>query len=123
MPIHYLVDGDLNIVFSTWSMEITAKTAASYYKQLLQDETAMNCGRSLADLRQADMKLTGAEFNEVIAKVVVPNLGSRTWRSAILVQKPDQFGGARQYDVFASGYSSNSIFYDYDEALEWLLKA
>jgi hypothetical protein len=123
MPITYVVDRGLNIVITNWTMEISAETVTSHYTQVLQDASAMNCGKSLADLREADLKLTGSEFNQIIARIVIPKLGSRRWTSAIVVQRPDQYGVARQYDVFASSYSSNSIFYDYDKALEWLLKA
>lgn len=123
MPIGYRIDRELGIVVTTWAGKITAATAETHYQAMLRDEEALSCGKSLADLREANLELTGFEFKEVITKTVLPNLGSRRWVSAILVQKPYQFGVARQYDAFASTYSFNSIFYDYDEALNWLSNA
>ena len=52
--------------------------------------------------------------------MAIPALNGRDWTTAIVVDRPVQFGVSRQYHVFAERYSKDCIFHDYDAALRWL---
>ena len=73
------------------------------------------------DLRDASIQFTGSELSGLVEAVVLPTLKGRNWTTAIVVGRPDQFGVSRQYQVFAERYSRDSIFHDYDTALQWLV--
>ena len=77
--------------------------------------------RTLADLRAAEIRFTGQELSDLVLGVVLPRLGGRDWKTAIVVDQPIQFGVSRQYQVFADRYSTDCIFHDPEEAIGWLL--
>ena len=122
MPITYEVDESLNVIFETWEGTITARDLDMYWREYLADQKVLSCRRTLVDVRKSNITFTGDQFHQLIASVAVPMLGEKKWCTAILVGLPVQFGVARQYQVFADIYSSDSIFDNKDRAIDWLLK-
>jgi hypothetical protein len=121
MPIEYQVDKDLNVVLAEWSGDITAHDVESHFRNLVNDPVAFNCAKDLADVRRATFRFKGQDLSDLINRIIVPALKGRKWKTAILVERPDQFGTARQYSSFADTYSIDSIFYDREAALAWLV--
>lgn len=121
MPISYTVDREQRILFSTWIGKITADDLRRHWATAFADPEALAIGRSLADVREASPALTGDEMAELVREIAAPRLAGRTWTVALLVAKPAQYGVSRQYQVFAEQFSRDSIFYDRDEAVRWLL--
>lgn len=121
MPITYTIDADAGVIFEVWAGAITAGDLGDYWRAYLADPAVLAVRRTLADLRAADLRFTGAELQALVNREVVPRLGGKTWRTAILVSGPVQFGVSRQYGVFAEAYSRDAIFSDRDAALRWLL--
>lgn len=78
--------------------------------------------RTLVDLRQADILFTGRDMDDMIRDIVLPVLQGRDWKTAIVVEKPVQYGTGRQYQVFANRYSKDAIFYDVEDARSWLTR-
>jgi hypothetical protein len=91
-------------------------------KQYLEDPDVLAIRRTLVDLRQADILFKGSDLDSLIQSIVLPVLNGRDWKTAIVVEKPLQFGVSRQYQVFADRYSKDAIFYDLEEARNWLIR-
>ena len=119
-PITYSIDQDSGIISEVWRGDVTAADLRRYWGAYLANPDVLALRRTLVDLRAANIRFTGAELSNLVSTVVLPALKGRDWITAIVVEQPVQFGVSRQYQVFADHYSSDSIFYDYEEALLWL---
>jgi len=122
MPISYSIDLEKNVIFEVWTGDIAATDLELYWTKYLEDTQVLSIRRTLVDLRTANILFRGELFADLIAKIVQPVLAGKDWKTAIVVERPVQFGVSRQYQVFAETFSRDSIFHDYDEALEWLLQ-
>jgi hypothetical protein len=121
MPITYSIDREAKFITEVWTGEIAAECLATYWNRYLEDPDVLAIRRTLVDLRQANILFTGSELEVLIQNVVLPLLNGRDWKTAIVVEKPFQFGVSRQYQVFADRYSKDAIFYDMGAARNWLL--
>ena len=122
MPITYTTDRGRRIITEIWTGGIDAKELAAYWKRYLEDPDVLAIRRTVVDLRQADILFTGAELDILIQSIVLPALQGRSWETAIVVATPTQYGTSRQYHVFAERYSRDAIFYDAEEARNWLAR-
>jgi hypothetical protein len=120
MPITYTIDHDQKLILEVWTGEINAVDLAEYWKRYLADPNVLALRRTLVDLRQADIRFSGADLDALIRSIVHPILAGRDWKTAIVVDKPAQFGISRQYQVFADLYSKDAIFRSIEEARHWL---
>ncbi|MGO9015215.1 MAG: hypothetical protein ACLQF0_09570 [Dissulfurispiraceae bacterium] len=121
MPISYTVDEEARVIYEKWVGDIYATDLASYWKDYLKDPIVLEIRRTLVDLREAKVCFKGEDFSQLIPSIVLPILGKRTWKTAILVNEPYQYGVSMQYHVFADIYSCDAVFYDREKALSWLL--
>jgi len=121
MTIEYTIDRERKVIFETWLGVTTASELGSYWRRLLADPEALAVRRTLVDLRNADLEFTGVELANMVESIVIPMLGGKSWKSALLIDKPVQFGASRQYQVFAESYSQDAIFHDAEAAMRWLL--
>ncbi|HEY5810778.1 MAG TPA: hypothetical protein VIT67_22600 [Povalibacter sp.] len=122
MPITNTIDTLNGIILEVWTGEVSATDLAAYWKQLLTDPEALAIRRTLVDLRDAHILFSGEELYDLIRTVVEPMLNGTLWHTALLVADAHQFGVSRQYQSYATVYSSDAIFYDKDAALKWLLQ-
>ena len=120
MPISYSIDAQLGIIVETWVGEVSASDLAEYWRHYLADPKVLLLRRTLVDLRQSHPTFNGKELSHLIDSIVNPILQGRDWKTAIIVDKPVQFGISRQYQAFAAHYSRDAIFSDPAVALEWL---
>jgi hypothetical protein len=109
VPIAYNTDLDKKFITETWSGEVTAENLATYWKRL--------------DLREARIQFDGSELKTLIQELVLPALNGRDWKTALVVDRPRQFGVSRQYQVYADRYSHDAIFYDLEKARDWLINS
>ena len=114
-PISYSIDTDLGIIFEVWHGDVTAADLRRYWETYLANPAVLELRRTLVDLRGGNIQFKGDELAYLVSDVVVPVLKGRDWTTAILVERPIQFGVSRQYQVFAEQYSRDCIFHDYDE--------
>lgn len=121
MPISYAVDKHRDFVLVTWKGDVTGEEYRAHLIAMLQDPDALRAGRSLTDLRQANVLASGAELNAIGSAEAVPRLAGRPWRNAVLVSSTVNYGVARQYQIFSGSEGSDDVFRDYDAALAWLL--
>jgi len=105
-----------------WTGDITADELALYWTQYLKDPQVLSIRRTLVDLRESNILFRGEVFSHFVSTIVEPVLSGRDWKTAIVVSEAVQFGVSRQYQVFADSFSRDSIFYDDDSALEWLIQ-
>jgi hypothetical protein len=119
-PISYVIDRQAGVIIETWRGDVSIGDLRQYWQGYLADPEVMALRKTLVDLRASNILFIGTQLSDLISVVVVPKLKGRTWKSALLVERPLQFGVSRQYHVFAEQYSSDSIFHDFDKALAWL---
>ena len=122
MPITYSVDAQQNVVLVTWEGDVTADDYGAHLRTMLQDPDALRAGRSLIDLRQANVLMSGIELNAVMNAEATPLLAGRLWKTAVLVNSSLNFGIARQVEMLSESESSDSVFRDYAAAIAWLVK-
>jgi hypothetical protein len=122
MPITYTVDTEQNVVLVTWRGDVTGGEYRAHLRTMLQDPDALRAGRSLTDLREANVVAHGAELNAILDEEALPRLAGRQWKTAVLVSSTVNFGVARQYQLLAQSENTDRVFRDYAEALAWLLK-
>lgn len=77
-------------------------------------------GRSLTDLRGAEIGFSSEELREVVVRVGIPMLTGHIWRNALLVDRPVKFGVGRQFSVFTEVVATVQVFYEEAEAVRWL---
>jgi len=85
------------------------------------DMTAMGCKGSLADISECAFHITSDELTEIIHSIVIPAIPSKSWKAAVFVRKPVQFGVARQYGAWTGERHQMEIFLDRELAIEWLM--
>lgn len=122
MPISYYIHEQLGIIVETWVGDVSASDLAEYWRNYLANPEVLALRRTLVDLRQAHATFTGRELSDLISTIVDPTLQGRHWKTAIVVDKPVQFGLSRQYHAFAEHYSRDAIFSDPASALQWLTR-
>ena len=121
MSITYSIDSGNRFIHTRWSGKVTAGDLMRHWQELFNDPQALEIRRSIADMREASLEFDGAQLRDVIRSVAQPLLRGQKWTVALLVKKPEQYGTSRQFQVFAEQVATNSIFYDYDEAVRWLV--
>ncbi len=122
MPISYSIDQDRRLILEVWTGDITARVLRSYWRSYLADPQVLEIRRTLVDLRQCNLLLSGIEMWSLVDEVVIPALAGRDWKTAIVVASNDHYGFSRQYQIFAQRYSTDAIFQDRDRALRWILE-
>ena len=121
MPISYVVDKERNVVLVTWKGDVTADDYRVHLSKMLDDPDALSAGRSLTDLREANVLLSGAELDAIAEAEADRRLAGRQWKTAILVSSNFHYGLARQVTVLSQSESTDRVFLDYAGALAWLL--
>jgi hypothetical protein len=121
MSISYVVDRQRGAVLSRWEGDVTADELRAHWAEVLDDPEARALARTVADLREAQPRFSGAELQRAVVEIAAPRLVGLRWINAIVVSRPEQFGVSRQFDVFAEFHSANSIFASVDAALTWVL--
>ncbi len=122
MPISYSVDRERNVVLVTWVGDVTKDDYRAHLRAMLEDPDALRAGKSLVDLRLANVLPSGAELNAIGNAEALPRLAGQPWKSAVLVGSPVNFGIARQYEMLAQSESTDFVFEDRSAALAWLAK-
>ena len=121
MPISYSVDSERGLIVSRWEGPVTAEDLASHWKKLFSDERALALRRSFADLRGSDLLFSGADLHRLTSDIVLPELEHGSWKTAIIVDRPVNFGISRQFQNWARLFSDSELFEDEHAALVWLL--
>jgi hypothetical protein len=121
MPISYTIDEEKGFITEVWTGDIAASDLASHWRRYLADPEVLSIRRTMVDLRECRILFKGAELSSLIKTMVIPILGGRDWKTAIVVDDLVHFGVSRQYQAFAESYSRDAIFSDPEDARRWLL--
>lgn len=121
MAISYTVDESRGLVFERWVGEITSRELADHWRTITKDMSAMSCIGSLADISECAFHVTSDELTSIINSILIPAIPSKSWKVAVVVSKPVQFGVARQYGAWTDDIHQMAIFSDPELAIEWLL--
>ena len=121
MTIQYAVDHERRVILETWLGDVSASDLASHWRRILVDPEILAIRRTLVDLRQGNIGFTGPELARMVRSIAIPMIGGKHWKSALVIERPVQFGISRQYQVFAETYSEDAIFHDPEAAMRWLL--
>lgn len=122
MPITYTVNTEQNFVQVTWRGDVTGEEYRAHLRKMLRDPDALRAGRSLTDLREANVLMSGAELNAIGNADAVPLLIGLRWKTAVVVSSPLNFGLTRQYQIVSQSEDTDCVFRDPDDALAWLLE-
>lgn len=120
MPIEYHVEATLGVVFERWTGVITARDVSEHLKALLSDKQALACRRSLADIRECEIQLSGTDVGAATKAIAEPALRGQAWTTAILVQRPVEYGLARQFQALTDTFITTAVFTDESAAREWI---
>ncbi|MFN7957876.1 MAG: hypothetical protein U0P46_06110 [Holophagaceae bacterium] len=122
MGIVYRVDSKAEIVFTTWTGQITSTVLGDFYRSVLNDKAALRFRRSVTNIQDADLLFTGEEFSHLVHTIVEPVLKGLGWITTIVVKEGDkvQWGVSRQYQAFAQRFSESVIFTDEASAITYL---
>lgn len=121
-PIRYRIDDARGVIFETWEGEVSAADLRLFLARYLADPKVLALRRTLVDLRLAEIRFSGNELMDIVHTIVAPRVQGARWKTAILVSQPVQYGVSRQWQVFAQSFSKDSLFYDIDDAMTWLLE-
>jgi hypothetical protein len=122
MRISYSFDKEKNLVFETWIGEVGLKDLKRHWEEFLKDPLAVRCRRVLVDLRHSKILAFGHELNPFTVKVILPTLGARTWRTAIVVD-PERHRESAEHDgPCLERFSQDLIFHGLRPAEAWILE-
>ncbi len=120
MPISYVVDREKNLIFETWTGQVSADDLAAYWRRYLADPEVLEIRRTIVDLRGSTITFSGMDLKFLI-QTIVPVLKDRDWTTALVADGGSaEFGVSRQYQVFADRYSKDCIFETMAAAEEWM---
>ncbi|GFO66968.1 hypothetical protein GMLC_05470 [Geomonas limicola] len=122
MPISYSIDREMGVIFELWEGDISKKDLAEYWSTFLSDPEVLTIRKTVADIRKATPMFNGDDLSDLIHAIVHPAIDGLSWKTALVVENPHQFGVSRQYQVFAARYSQDAIFKDQASALQWLMQ-
>jgi len=122
VPISYVVDRERNVVLVAWQGEVTEEDYRAHLRAMLTDPESLRTGRCLTDVTRANIRMSGAQLNDIGTAVALPLLAGRPFKTAVLAESTVNFGVARQYQILSQSESSDGVFRDRDAALAWLLK-
>ena len=117
-----MIDHERGFLRGTWTGRVTGIELADATRTLLANPEAMQLGRSLTDLRHAELDLHSTDFSRALLGLIAPGLRDRRYRIALLVADALQFGLGRQFLAITAPYIEGEVFYDEEEALTWLLR-
>ncbi len=122
MLMTYEIDESKSIVLEYWEGAITAEDLAQYWRVLTADDEAMLIRRSIADVKEIEIRFSGEEMHKSILTILEPALKDRKWKAAIVVNSPLQYGVARQFTTLAQLVTEASIFDESSLAFDWLMQ-
>jgi hypothetical protein len=120
MPITYVIDPQAGIQFSRWSGDILPSDLASHWAILNEDQNAQEVSLVLADLREANLDFTGAEFWKAVDDHFREAIAVRSFKNAVLVANVHQELAAKRWISIAPKTVVARVFWDEDQAKTWL---
>ena len=121
MPTTREIDPTGRFVRATWTGDVTQADVEARVIEIFGHPILSEIGRSLTDIRGAQLMVNGADINAATVGTIIPMLGNRRWRTAYLVAGSFQYGMCRQFIAYTEQYIVSAIFTDEAEAIAWLV--
>lgn len=119
LPISYKFDRKSGITIVSCTGALTAQDLTAHWSEIYSDAHVLDGGRVLIDMRQAKVEVTKEEFVR-LATVEWPAEATAKMVIAVVVATPEQFDGARQFQLLAREGSPHQIFFNESDARAWL---
>lgn len=121
MSLSYTIDEEKRLLLVRADGPVTLDSFRQHWTEVFADPEAMKCSRVFVDVRGAEIQFAGAKFMELTRSLYAPTIRGRRFRVAVVVEGALQFGVARQLQMVADAEHTHRVFFDQDEAMEWLL--
>lgn len=109
---------EYNCLIGKYTGDLTIEFVKEYVQEIANLATLHNCKRFINDLREANIKISVANFYNA-PKIVSINMFDRTWKRAIIVRKKTDELNFFETTSLNQGFQVK-IFLDLKDALEWL---
>jgi len=120
MPVHYVINKEQRLVLTVGEGILTFTEVERHQDQLLADPNRDPKFNQLIDMTNAkEVSLSVAEAKQIARRAVF----SPDSRRAVVASEKSVYGVFRMMQVYhetTAGHSHVGIFYDRDEALQWL---
>ena len=120
MAIVHSHDPEIGMTHVACTGPLRAAELARHWAEIYSDPVVLDAGRVFVDLRACDIDFTGAELLELAGRDW-PQGQTANLRLAVLVATPEQFDAARQFQLLARSDAQHHVFFNEDEAIDWLL--
>jgi hypothetical protein len=120
MPIFYYVNPDRRVVLTKWLGSVDGGDLNSHFRNMLSDPYARKCAKTLIDLRDCTLQISGEDMRHAVQSIIVPAVGEGNWRSAILTPSPAGAGISQLFSAYGERFAIVAMFNDLHEALNWL---
>lgn len=123
MPIDYRIDPDNGVIYRRFTGDITLQDFEHHWRSMLADPAVPATLAMIVDMRECRLLVHGEELSRLVADVIEPALGRRRWFSAVVVAAPVQYGITKQFMAYSRGCGVTDVFYEIEDAFEWLREA
>lgn len=125
MPVTYNVDPESGIVHLDFFGQVSVPQRIAAY-ELMRDDPDVGGARPvlvLSDRRHMESVFTANDLKALVRQVREMRAdSSNSVYVAALVSEPVQYGLGRMSEVFFEDVADVKVFYDYDDARNWLLE-
>lgn len=118
--IDYSIDDAYGVIFETWHGAVTRDVLLAFWRGFLTDARVLALKRSLVDLRDCEIRFSGEEWVRMIESCLLGKPQIQGWRVAIVVDRPQVHGIARQFLGNTADVTHGELFEHSDQALAWL---
>lgn len=122
LPISYTFEEETGITIVSCRGVLTYGDISEHWSEIYTDAQVLDGGRVLVDMRAAKTEVTKAEFVR-LATEEWPAEATARLVMAIVVDTPEQFDAARQFQLLAREGSPHQIFFDDVDARDWLMSS
>jgi hypothetical protein len=120
VPISYQIDQDSGTLFVKMSGEILPQELVRHWAALTEDLNVQSVSHALTDIRESTPVFTGPELWKILDDHFRETIDQMAIRQALLVANDQQEQAARKWIAIVPATIVARVFYDRDQALEWL---
>lgn len=120
MPISYQIDQGSGTLFVKMSGEVLPQELVRHWAALTEDPNVQSVSHALTDITESTPVFTGPELWKTLDDYFRETIDQMAIRQALLVANDQQEQAARTWIAIVPKTIVARVFYDRDQALEWL---
>jgi hypothetical protein len=120
MPVKVSIDRGKGLITRTVRDEVTIEEIVKSLEETLDDPRFRPGMKSLTDLRQLSHRWTSDDVTRIVQLVVDNQARLAGGRAAVVVSRTVSYGMIRMLQSRVDGVYQIQVFYDMDEAKQWL---